>query len=292
MSFSYTRYSFYAVLFFILLTTVLFFFPEKKKHDQQIASPQIPTAFQFDSALEKAKEKIPTSDRREIIDLEDSVKSSSGNENDVALYRQFTQLALKWDMLHYPGIAAHYYEDKASLESKDSSIVTLTYVADRYLLAFRNSIDSLERKFCIEKAISIYEKIVIEAPGNLNAKANLGMCYAEGTSDPMKGITLLREVVSVDNKNEIAQLNLGLLSVKSGQYEKAIERFETVLRINSKNIDVYLYLANVYSQLGNSKNAIDNLKKYKSGLSDPETIAQVDEYIQQIESSGHSGVKN
>ncbi len=65
---------------------------------------------------------------------------------------------------------------------------------------------------------------------------------------PMKGIGILKEVLNVDSNNVDALTNLGYFSIQSAQYEKAIERFETVLRIDPKNAEAFLYLTDVYVQ--------------------------------------------
>ena len=40
----------------------------------------------------------------------------------------------------------------------------------------------------------------------------------------MQGIMMLREVLEEDPKNELALFNMGMLSIQSGQYDKAVER--------------------------------------------------------------------
>jgi cytochrome c-type biogenesis protein CcmH/NrfG len=99
-------------------------------------------------------------------------------------------------------------------------------------------------------------------PGNLNAKTDLGACYADGTNEPMKGIMLLREVVAADPKHEMAQYNLGMLSVKSGQLDKAIERFNTVLEINPERTEVNFFLGQVYLQQGDTAKAIQSYEAF------------------------------
>ena len=74
---------------------------------------------------------------------------------------------------------------------------------------------------------SSHGKVLAINPDNLDAKTDLGICYAEGTTTPMQGIMLLREVVE-KNPGANAQFNLGILSVRSGQYDKALERFSKV----------------------------------------------------------------
>ena len=76
--------------------------------------------------------------------------------------------------------------------------------------------DSLKRVFFVNKAIDCYKKVIEINPKNYDAKTDLGVCYAEGTSNPMQGILMLREVVQEAPKHVMAQYNLGVLSVKSG----------------------------------------------------------------------------
>ncbi len=55
-------------------------------------------------------------------------------------------------------------------------------------------------------------------------------------ADPMAGIVQLRELVAKDSTNVDAQYYLGLFSVKSGQLDKAIERFDKVLILRPDDI--------------------------------------------------------
>ena len=127
-----------------------------------------------------------------------------------------------------------------------------------------------------------YNKVLEINPKNLNAKTDLGILYAEASPEPMKGITLLREVVAEDPLHENAQMNLGFLSMKSGQYDKAIERFNQVLKINSSRIDMHVYIGEAYLQKGDSENAIRNYEIFKNLSNDQEMNQQIDNYIKEI----------
>lgn len=54
--------------------------------------------------------------------------------------------------------------------------------------------------------------------------------------NPMAGITLLREMVAEDSTNVDAHYYLGLFSVKSGQLDKAIDRFKRVIALRPDDI--------------------------------------------------------
>lgn len=131
-----------------------------------------------------------------------------------------------------------------------------------------------------------FEKVLEFNPGNLTAKARLGASYVESASllgnPPMKGIAILREVVKQDSNNIEANLQLGLFSVSSQQFDKAIERFNRILKIDSTQVDMYAYLGDVYMQMGNKPKAIESLENYKNRVKDNVTIRNIDNYIKKL----------
>ena len=58
----------------------------------------------------------------------------------------------------------------------------------------------------------------------------------------MQGITMLREVLAADPKNELALLNMGMLSIQSGQHERAVERLEELVKVNPNHTQGHLLL--------------------------------------------------
>ena len=67
-------------------------------------------------------------------------------------------------------------------------------------------------------------------------------------SNPMQGIQMLREIVASDSMNLDAQFYLGLFSVKSGQLDKAADRFRKVIAIDSTYAQAYTELGAVLLQ--------------------------------------------
>jgi tetratricopeptide (TPR) repeat protein len=72
--------------------------------------------------------------------------------------------------------------------------------------------------------------------------------------------------------------------MKSGQFEKAAERFKKVLEINPSRIDMYVYLGEAYVRLGNKEKAIENFEVFKNLSNDQQMIKEVDDYIASIKS--------
>jgi len=74
--------------------------------------------------------------------------------------------------------------------------------------------------------------------------------------NPMQGIMMLREIVAKDTNNVEAHYWLGVFAVQSGQYDKAIPRFERVLRLEPDYINAYMDLGAVYKELGEKEKAL------------------------------------
>jgi len=64
---------------------------------------------------------------------------------------------------------------------------------------------------------------------------------------------------------------LGQLSVRSGQYDKAIERYQKVVDIEPSNLRAYYAMAQVYESLGKVQDAIEAYNQCLE-LSDDETF--------------------
>lgn len=82
---------------------------------------------------------------------------------------------------------------------------------------------------------SALAKVVKTTSNTDSLKLQQGIELVNGPN-PMEGITLLRELIQKDSTNVDAQYYLGLFSVKSGQLDKAEQRFETVLTLRPDDI--------------------------------------------------------
>ncbi|MFN8182733.1 MAG: tetratricopeptide repeat protein, partial [Bacteroidia bacterium] len=157
--------------------------------------------------------------------------------------------------------------------------------AYRYFDAFKLSGDSTLQSMMVQQAIESYGKVLAINPDNLDAKTDLGICYAEGSTTPMQGIMLLREVVEKNPGHANAQFNLGILSVRSGQYDKALERFSKVLEIDPKRTLARFMIGRVYAQQGQKEKALAALEQVKKESSDPQLLQEADQLINQIQNN-------
>jgi tetratricopeptide (TPR) repeat protein len=260
-----------------ILSAALYLAPRNGPPVEKAAVPATVSAqeFNFEDLLSFQSKNLSEEERTKSEAWLSDLKQPASRTN-LSFY---DSLAAIWDSKKMFALSAYYFEQKANKDNSEKSYINASY---RYFDAYKQAIDSTLRTSMINHAITNYSKVLELNPKNLDAKTDLAVIYAEATPNPMKGIMMLRDVVAENPNHENAQLNLGYLSVKSGQYEKALERFDKVLEINPQHIEAYLLKAQVYVQMNDKQKAIDTFEQYKKLSTDSETIKQVNDYIAQL----------
>jgi len=161
-----------------------------------------------------------------------------------------------------------------------------TEAGERYLLNAKYMGDGAQKKNWFAQSRTCFEKAVELAPEDLDIKVDLGVCMIEGASflgtPPMEGIGMLKTVEQADPSNIKVLINLGYFAIKSGQYDKAEERFNKVIEIDQNYMDIHLYLADLHEKQKKIDLAIADLENYKSKSDDPIRNREVDAYIEEL----------
>jgi len=222
----------------------------------------------------------------QINDLESKLKSAANDAIKLDLQKQ---LAKHWDDVNQPAAAAFYYQAVARQDNKfEDWVAAGSRFNDAYKLTTQ---DTAAQPAFVMNAIASYKAAVKLQPNNLDAKTGLGIAYVNQTSlgitdsdggSPMQGIMLLLDVVKQDPKNRNANLSLGMFAMKSGQYDKAVQRFKTIIA-QKPEVEPYFYLAESYKQLGMKKEAIDAYKKCREMMPDAAFDQRIDEYIKELQ---------
>lgn len=115
------------------------------------------------------------------------------------------------------------------------------------------------------------------------AKIERAKAMVQNGSNPMEGIMLLREVLEEDPGNTEAHYQLGLFSMQSGQWDKAVERFETVVSKKDPTYnDALFYLGQAYASTGQHEKAISVFNQYKQTSADTAVTNAVDRMIKEL----------
>lgn len=223
-----------------------------------------------------AKTAVGSNIAAQITALETSLKNAGTDAEKLKLQKQ---LAQKWDDVNQPAPAAFYYQ---AIAGKQKTYQDWIIAGDRFNDGVRYTQDTVAQPALVANAVSAFQNALKLNPNGLDAKTGLGVAYVNGGApSPMQGISLLLEVVGKDPANRKANLNLGLFAIKSGQFQKGVDRFKGMIAVKPE-FEPYFYLAECYKQLGQKKEAIDAYEKSKALMPDPTFTAQVDQYIKEL----------
>jgi len=242
----------------VLLIAVIYRFgriiPEKKSVQSQQLTPETPvTSITIDTILALAKKELTTEQVVRLNTLENSISRGDVKEQKLKLYHQ---LAHFWsDTI---GIFEPYVWYEAEAARLENSEKNLTFVARLFLDNLQTDGSLQRRQWKALQAKDLFERSLKINSDNDSSKIGLGACYIFGdiSAMPMEGITKIRQVVDKDSTNVYGQIMLAKGSVRSGQYDKAIARLQTVVRLQPNNIEAVLLLADVYEKMDDKKNAI------------------------------------
>jgi tetratricopeptide (TPR) repeat protein len=209
---------------------------------------------QASSKDESHKVSITQETKEQIQILQKEVQKASGTADRIKTFRQISSLFLKESVFDSAGV---YLEKIANLEPNPFN---WTNAADAYFQAYNLALDESSISFAVEKTRQCYNKVLEKEAGNLHAKTNMAMTFVR-TDSPMKAIGMLREVLDQDPNYVPALMSLGGLSMQSNQFDKAMMRFQNVLKIDPRNINAKIGLSYSLIELNKKEEAKVLLKQ-------------------------------
>ncbi|MEQ8324814.1 MAG: tetratricopeptide repeat protein [Vicingaceae bacterium] len=259
----------------VFLIVLLLLLPRVEVSDKKIPAVDAPASGSVENSVELAE-----ADKSRLDNLLAKIASIDDPLEKIELYDSLSNF---WESRGQVYRSAEALSEIADiLQDKPSYFIA----GDKYFEVFQQNAAEEEGRMAIEKAIFSYEKVLELNPDDLEAMTSLGVCYVEGAQftgeAPMKGIGMLLKVLELDPNNINALINLGYFATKSGQYEKAEERFKKVLVVEPNYIEAYLYLSDLYIKTGDRAKAVEQLELYKGFITDPELIQQLEEYIEKV----------
>ena len=230
--------------------------------------------YNLQSISDISKQSINPSIAQEISSVEEQVAQADGDDK-LALLQD---LAQKWDDVEKSAPQGFIYAEMAEISPKFEYWLKS---GDAFRAAYTNLQDTAMSAELNRFAILSYEKAVALDENNLDAKTGLGAALVTGGGSPMAGIALLQEVVAKEPKHLGANRTLGLFSLQSRQFDKAIERFKTVIEL-SPDAESYFYLATGYENIGLKNEAIAAFQKSKELAADPTLSQFIDRKVEEL----------
>jgi tetratricopeptide (TPR) repeat protein len=266
----------------VLIVAALFLFGRKGPYKNEIAknfqsTPQ--SALTADSILFHAKEILTPAQIQWMNDLEQSVIRGDVKKQKLDV---FHQLAHFWkDSARIFEPYAWYEAEAARLENSEKS---LTFAAHLILENLRNEESEQLKRWKALQAKDLFERSLRINDKNDSTIVGLGACYIFGniSENPMEGILKVRQVVDKDSTNVYAQMVLGQGSLMSGQYDRAIERFEKVLTLQPVNLEAILLIAEVFERKEDKANAIKWYSKALPLATNPAMSSALEKRINEL----------
>lgn len=257
-------------------------FGERKRTASPAASAPKPhnDGLSTDSVLFYAKQNLPKPQVARLAFLENSIVRGNVAEQKLHLMHQ---LARYWrdsaraftPMAWYP--YAYYTGEAARLENSENS---LSFAAHLFLAALEREGTHQLKHWEADQAKDLFERSLKLNPQNDSAKVGLGATLLYGElGAPMKAIGLIREVADKDPANTFAQLTLGEASLVSGQLNKAVERFQQVLRLQPNNLQAALLLADTYERMEKKGEAAQAYRNALPHITIPDMRKEVEKRI-------------
>lgn len=266
----------------LLLFSVLYFFTprftaKEANAPSQSAENQVVTT---ESILNTAKLALSESQKISLLSIENQLIKAKNAQDSLKSYKALTKF---WaDSAQKLAPYLYFSYSAALLENSEKS---LTFAAQLLVdnLLTPDAPPAL-LPWIAGNAKVLLEKALVINPKNDSAKINLGACYLFGnlSDNPMQGITKIKEVVDKDSTNAYGQFILALGGKKSGQYDKAIERFLTVINIQPNQIEAMIHLAECYELTDQKDLAIEWYTKVRNSVNIPEAKEAISKRIKEL----------
>lgn len=265
------------LLFFLGRTT------EKKspqKHTEPVSNVQ---SFDIQRFIVESTQKLSPSQHQALTKLEQDTSKSSIPSEKIKLFQDLSNFWKDSAKQIEPYL---FYVSRAA--KLDNSEKNLNFAAQLFLEALRAEQDNGKLDWETSEAISLFEQAIKINPDNDDLRIGLGSCYIYGkgrSGNPeqtMKGIQELLAVARRDSNNMKAQVVLGVGGLVSGQFDKALERFQKVVSKEPGNLEAIAYLADAYAAKGNKEEAIKWYTVSKRLANNPHYTQEVDKRIQSL----------
>ena len=266
----------------VLIVAALFLFGRTGPYKSGISknfqsTPQ--SELSADSILFHAKEILNPAQIQWMNDLEQSVIRGDVKKQKLDVFHQLAHFWKDSDRIFEP--YAWYEAEAARLENSEKS---LTFAAHLILENLRNEESDQLKRWKALQAKDLFERSLRINDKNDSTIVGLGACYIFGNiaDNPMEGILKVRQVVEKDSTNIYAQMVLGQGSLMSGQYDRAIDRFEKVLALQPVNLEAILLMAEVFERKEDKANAIKWYSKALPLALNPAMSSALEKRINQL----------
>lgn len=230
----------------------------------------------FDSIVSESRKQLPKTVVDSVLTIENELTAIRDSSRMASV---FIQLSRIWEQHNMLLIAMYYGAKAAKLENSEKK---LTFAGQNFLQLMENESSPSVQLLEAREAVSCLEQSLSINPGNEDTKLALATGYIEGTGEPMKGVQILLAITKEKPDDIPANMLLGRMSIQSGQFDKAVARFETILKQQPENKEALFFQAQAYEGKGDKHKAVELLEKCKQVVNNPEFSKEIDQRINSL----------
>ncbi len=244
------REQIYYILGAIILVAILFLgFSTKPSTQKALEKSRVLNTQKFDIQVlqEEAKKDLS---KDEITYIEALTAQEQFAGADSTKIRILKELSGYWFQLKRPLMAGYYARQVAELEQ---SATSWSIAGTTFASALANTeIEEKNRILSRDQAIESFENAISLEPDVIEHRVNQALCYIEtpDVAQPMKGVQMLASLATNYPGSAIPAYHLARLAVKTGQLEKAEERIDQALNIDSTNTRAACLAIDIYTAVG------------------------------------------
>ncbi len=205
----------------------------------------------FESLLDAATDALQGEQKSALAALEAKLEAATNDAEKVLILKRISAF---WYQSNQLPVAGGIAEQVANLENADSS---WSVAGGTFFTALANAQDPAIRDYCAQHAVAAFENAASLAPEKVEHRVNLALVWAENPNpeNPMQAVMILRDLEKEHPENPSVYNALGRLAIKTGQWQKAVERLEKSWSLNKNNPNTPCLLARAYQGLGNNDKA-------------------------------------
>lgn len=230
--------------------------PDKQKVIERSRSIQGEST-SFETLMDDAKAHLNAEQAAQIAEMEGKIKTATDEAARIQLLKDLSGL---WYRMGHIPVAGGIAENVAELENTDAA---WSVAGATFFNGLQASQDPVIRQYCANRAVKAFESAASLAPETVEHRVNLALVWAENPppDNPMQAVLMLRDLEGKHPDNVSVYNALGRLAIKTGQWERAIERLEKALTLDQNNTNTPCLLAQAYQGAGNTEKATEFAKR-------------------------------
>ncbi len=219
---------------------------DKQKTTERSRSLQAEST-SFETLLADAKAHLNAEQSARVTEQEQLLEKAATDVERTGVLKGLSGL---WYEFGQIPVAGGFAEQVAEIENADTAWSVAGATFFNGLVA---SQDPVIRSFCARHAVKAFESAASLNPTHAEHRVNLALVYAENPppDNPMQAVLMLRELENKHPDNPAVFNALGRLAIKTGQWQRAVERLEKAWSLDKKNPNTPCLLAKAYEGTGN-----------------------------------------